>query len=147
MKKVIFLIVFLTISIYAKSCNLQDLTTLDKVEKAQKCMISQLKELDDYFVRYKKYHESIKDTLTLLRSQGGNCRKWQQLYKYTQDDDYKISLADCERLFKRRAIQYNKVSKQYNRISIYYEKLKLKVKGLELKRETLEQTSDLLGKK
>jgi len=146
MKKLILLIVFLTSSIYAKSCNLQDLTTLDKVEEAQECMISQLKEVDDYFVRYKKYHQSIKDTLVLLRSQGGNCSKWKRLYSNTQDEDYKISLADCEKLFKRRAMQYNNVSQQYNRISIYYDKLKLKIKGLELKHETLKQASDIVGR-
>lgn len=145
MKKIIFLVGVLSVFTYGKSCNLENLTTLDKVEKAQKCMISQLKELDDYFVRYQKYHESIKDTLALLRSQGGNCRKWKKLYSKTKDEDYKISMEDCEALYEKRAKQYNNVSKQYNRISIYYEQLKVKVKGLKLKRETLEQTADLVG--
>ena len=146
MKKVIVLGLILSSFIYAKSCDLSNLTTLDRVENAQKCLISQLKDLDEYFVRYKKYHKSILETLELLRSQGGNCRKWEKLYQRTKDDDYKISVDDCNKLYKKRSLQYRRVAKQYNRISVYYEKLKAKVEGLKLKAETLRQTADIVGR-
>jgi len=144
MRRTIFLVLLLSTFIYSKSCNLQNLNTLDKAENAQKCMIAQLRDLDNYFERYKKYHDSVYATLELLRAQGGNCRKWELLYQRTHDEDYKISLSDCKRLYKKRALQYKRVSKQYNRISISYEKLKEKVQGLDLKIETMK--NEISGK-
>ena len=146
MKKIIVLGLILSSFIYAKSCDLSNLTTLDRVENAQKCLINQLKDLDEYFVRYKKYHKSVLETLELLHSQSGNCRKWKKLYQRTKDDDYKISVDDCNKLYKKRSLQYIRVAKQYNRISVYYEKLKAKVEGLKLKAETLRQTADIVGR-
>ena len=144
MRRSIVLIMFLSSFIYSQGCDLSNLTTISKVESAQECMIGQLKDLDKYFERYEKYHESVKDTLGLLYSQEGNCKKWSDLYNATKDEDYKVSVADCNALYGKRLVQYRRVAKQYNRISIQYEKLKQKIKGLKLKRETLGQAKDLV---
>jgi PDZ domain-containing secreted protein len=147
MKKVILAILFLSVFSYTESCNFQDLNTKDDIEEAQQCMINQLEELDKYFARYDDYHVSYKETFQKLINQEGNCKKWRLLYDRTKNDDYKISVDDCEALYLERLKKYRKVSKQFNRISIHYEKLKENKEALELKENTLKNVADMLGVK
>jgi hypothetical protein len=145
MKKILLLTILITTFSYSKGCNFEDLTTLDKVEKAQDCMITQLKDLENYFDRYHKYDKAIHETLELLNAQAGNCRKWKLLFKETGDEDYKISVKDCDRLYLKRNKQYLNVARIYNSATGYYEQLKKKIRGLELKKETLKLAADIVG--
>lgn len=147
MKKILFSIVVFSVFSYSESCNLQNLNTIDDIEKAQECMIKQLEALDKYFSKYKDYYTSYKETFQKLIAQEGNCKKWNLLYERTKNDDYKVSVKDCEALYQDRLVKYRKVSKQFNRISIQYDRLKESKEALELKKDMLKNVADLLGVK
>lgn len=145
MKKVILLIMCFVILGYSESCTLQNLDTTDGIEDAQKCMLGQLEELDKIMGRYENYHVSYKETFEKLIKQEGTCQKWKLLYDRTKDDDYKVSVSDCEALYHERLVMYTKISKQYNRISIHYNKLKENKEALALKENMLKSAADLFG--
>jgi len=145
MKKIVIIVVVFSIFGYGESCNLKNLNTKDDIEKAQQCMIGQLGELDKYFSKYENYHISYKKTFQKLINQEGNCKKWNLLYERTKNDDYKVSVDDCKKLYLKRLKDYRKVSKQFNSISKQYEKLKENKEALELKNNMLKNVADLLG--
>jgi len=145
MKKIILMVSLVTNFIYAESCNVQNLRTKDSVEEAQKCMLRQLNELDKYFKDYDDYHITVKVIYKKLIKQEGTCKKWNILYTRTKKEDYKIGIAECDKLYDKRQKEFNSATKQFRKITKQFNRLQDNKEALELKKEMIENAADLLG--
>jgi len=145
MKKIILSIVISLLFIQLQACNVENLTTKEQVEDAQKCMIKRLEALDKHFKTYDIYTGKVKEKNIKLNREEAICQKISLVYSATGIN--KKDYDNCRSLYKMRLQEFTDVTEQWQRLSEKIEQTKNQKDAIELKKELLKSTYDLIIKR
>ena len=122
---------------YARSCNVTDLKTVEKITQAQSCMKDKLRLISKALTNYSDYSNRIEKTLKELIKHGLICKKARILKSYSL-------IKDCESLHEDRLKKFLNIVRQFNDMEKNIDELKRNKELLKLKNELIENATSLI---